>query len=99
MAGMRRREPGSRDRGGALAARGHIPDFGWLWSEERPRGLDALFPHAVHAHAKTHYFDDKGQETEIDYAAIGALARRCGDCGLFSVEYEGSGEDRVIGVP
>ncbi len=77
---------------------GACPDPGWFDSADRPHSLRKVFPYAVHVHAKTHRFDDDGLESEIDYALMGAIARETSYRGLLSVEFEGEGDDREIGI-
>jgi hypothetical protein len=46
-------------------------------------------PYAKGVSAKTHKFDEKGNETEIDYARMFDIIRKSGFKGIVGIEYEG----------
>ncbi|MBI1853157.1 MAG: sugar phosphate isomerase/epimerase [Planctomycetes bacterium] len=51
-----------------------------------------LAPRAFHTHAKSHAFDENGEETGCDYARVFALLRHNGYRGAISIEWEGQGD-------
>jgi sugar phosphate isomerase/epimerase len=73
---------------------GACPDFGNGFKTEAARhaGLAALFPYAKVCHAKTLEFNDKGEMTSFDFPACIKLAEKSGFKGMYSIEYEGSGD-------
>ena len=78
---------------------GALPDFGNFRDEEsRPRGLALLFPYApALCHAKGLEFDAGGNETKYNFPHCIEIAKRERFRGVYSVEFEGSG-DPYIGV-
>jgi sugar phosphate isomerase/epimerase len=72
---------------------GTCPDFGWFAPDDRLSGFRKLVARAVHVHAKTHALDAGGEDPEIDYRALGQVARDVGYRGFLSIEYEGPGAD------
>ncbi|MEH6406178.1 MAG: sugar phosphate isomerase/epimerase family protein [Leeuwenhoekiella sp.] len=83
---------------------GTLPDFGnfclkreggAMWSapciEEYPvyEGIAEMMPKAMDVSAKTFNFDDKGQETTLDYQRIMQIIKDSGYTGYIGVEYEG----------
>jgi sugar phosphate isomerase/epimerase len=75
---------------------GSLPDFGNFvldWSTmdmyDRYKGMDELLPHAKALSAKSHEFDDKGNEVYSDYTRMFELVRKHGYAGWVGVEYEG----------
>ena len=79
---------------------GTCPDFGNGFKTEAARhaGMEAMFPYAKVCHAKTLEFNDQGEMTSFDFGACVALAEKAGLTGMYSIEYEGSG-DPMQGVP
>ena len=73
---------------------GTCPDFGNGFKSEAARhaGMEALFPYAKVCHAKTLEFDRQGEMTSFDFPACVALAEKSGFTGMYSIEYEGSGD-------
>ena len=73
---------------------GTCPDFGNGFKTEAARhaGLAALFPYAKVCHAKTLEFNAQGEMTSFDFGACVALAEKAGFKGMYSIEYEGSGD-------
>jgi sugar phosphate isomerase/epimerase len=73
---------------------GALPDFGNFPDEQiRERGLALLFPYALTVcHAKGLKFDAQGDETEFDFPACMAIAKRAKFRGIYSIEYEGPGD-------
>src|SRR5262249_26737499 len=69
---------------------GTLPDFGNFGSYDRYKGVDELMPFAEGVSAKSHDFDDKGEETHTDYHKMMALVvKKPNYHGFVGVEYEG----------
>jgi len=84
---------------------GSLPDFGnfvlnWDTKEmyDRYRGVDELLPHAKALSAKSHDFDESGNETHTDYSRMFELVRKHGYTGWIGVEYEGETLSEVDGI-
>jgi len=62
------------------------------------KGIEELMPHALAVSAKSHNFDENGDETEIDYIRVLQTVKDAGYTGYIGVEYEGSelGEEEGI---
>jgi len=73
---------------------GALPDFGNFPDEAtREQGLPLLFPYArTVCHAKGLEFDANGNETKFDFAKCIAIAKRASFKGVYSIEYEGTGD-------
>jgi len=73
---------------------GALPDFGnFPDATTRARGLALLFPYApTVCHAKGLAFNAQGNETQFDFPACVAIARREKFRGVYSVEFEGAGD-------
>jgi sugar phosphate isomerase/epimerase len=69
-------------------------DFG-NFEGDRAIGMQALAPHAIHVHAKSHEFDAQGEETQIDYRVCMGALTATGYLGVISIEYEGKGEPAI----
>ncbi|MCE9562222.1 MAG: sugar phosphate isomerase/epimerase [Planctomycetes bacterium] len=70
---------------------GTLPDFGNFGSYDRYKGVDELMPFAKGVSAKSHDFDDKGNETKTDYRKMMELVvKKHKYSGFVGVEYEGS---------
>ena len=52
-------------------------------------GIEELMPYAKGVSAKTHKFDENGNETEIDFARIFKIIKNSGFEGIVGIEYEG----------
>ncbi len=79
---------------------GTLPDFGnfcmdWSRSDQpdawydRYQGVTELMPFAKAVSAKSHDFDEQGNETKTDYAKMLRIVRDAGYTGWIGVEYEG----------
>lgn len=74
---------------------GTLPDFGnfhtgggkWY---DRYQGVTELMPFAKAVSAKSHNFDDKGNETKTDYLKMMKIVLKAGYQGFVGIEYEGS---------
>lgn len=73
---------------------GALPDFGNFPDEEtRQRGLPMLFPYAkTVCHAKGLEFDANGNETKFNFAGCIEVSKRANYKGVYSIEFEGSGD-------
>ena len=73
---------------------GTLPDFGnfligpdeWY---DRYKGVEELMPFAKAVSAKSHDFDDKGNETHTDYLRMMRIVLDAGYRGFVGIEYEG----------
>lgn len=64
-------------------------DFGNFPAAIRHEATLKLVPYTNHVHAKSHSFDEQGQERTIAYPAILAALRAAAYDGWFVIEYEG----------
>ncbi len=71
---------------------GACPDFGNFDVSIRYDGLEKLMPFAKLVHAKSYAFDERGEETQIDYARCMEIIKRSGFDGVLSIEFEGDGD-------
>lgn len=76
---------------------GACPDLGNFPREVRYRELARLFPYAFHVHAKSLHFHANGEERDTDFARAIRMAEDCDCPAVFSIEYEGPG-DQLTGV-
>jgi L-ribulose-5-phosphate 3-epimerase len=82
---------------------GTLPDFGnfriggdeWY---DRYKGVDELMPFAKAVSAKTHDFDENGNETKTDYLKMMKIVLGHGYSGFVGIEYEGSKLDEFAGI-
>ena len=82
---------------------GMRPDFGnfRITGEEwydRYRGVEELMPFAKAVSAKSHDFDDAGNETKTDYLKMMKIVLAAGYSGFVGIEYEGSKLDEYAGI-
>jgi sugar phosphate isomerase/epimerase len=68
---------------------GTLPDFGNFGSYNRYKGVKELMPWAKGVSAKTHAFNDKGEETGIDYRRMMKIVLDAGYHGYVGIEYSG----------
>jgi L-ribulose-5-phosphate 3-epimerase len=73
---------------------GTLPDFGNFnlgdgKQYDRYKGVAELMPYAKAVSAKSHDFDDQGNETEIDYRKMMKIVLDAGYHGYVGIEYEG----------
>jgi L-ribulose-5-phosphate 3-epimerase len=93
---------------GVIRAVGHprcgtLPDFGnfrvadgeWY---DRYRGVTELMPFAKAVSAKSHDFDDKGNERHTDYARMLRIVLDAGYRGYVGIEYEGDVLSEADGI-
>lgn len=80
---------------------GTLPDFGNFCIEygenyscakayDRYKGIAEMLPYAKAISAKSHDFDDQGNETQIDYLKVMKMVKDSGYRGFVGIEYEGS---------
>ena len=68
---------------------GSLPDFGNFHQYDRYLGIKELMPFAKGVSAKSHDFDEDGNETRTDYLKALRLVLEAGYRGYVGVEYEG----------
>ena len=82
---------------------GTLPDFGnfnvgdgkWY---DRYHGVAELMPFAKAVSAKSHEFDEKGDEVRTDYRRMMSIVLAAGYHGYVGIEYEGSKVDAYTGI-
>jgi hypothetical protein len=57
---------------------------------DRYAGVEAMIPFARRLSAKSHDFDERGEESSTDFARMLAIARGAGYTGWVGAEYEGN---------
>ncbi len=62
------------------------------------KGVAEMMPYAKAVSAKSHEFDDAGNETEIDYVRMLQLVKDAGYGSFIGVEYEGTGLGEEAGI-
>ena len=82
---------------------GTLPDFGnFRISDDeqydRYEGVKELMPYAKAVSAKSHDFDEEGNETEIDYLKMMKIVVRAGYHGYVGIEYEGDRLSEMEGI-
>ncbi len=77
---------------------GTLPDFG-NWTEyDKYTGVTELMPYAKAISAKSHDFDERGEETTIDYRRMMRIVIGAGFRSWIGVEYEGNRLSEPDGV-
>jgi sugar phosphate isomerase/epimerase len=83
---------------------GTLPDFGNFRVDmnmeyDRYKGVDELMPFAKAVSAKSHDFDEQGNETHTDYVKMMEIVvKKHGYHGYCGIEYEGSKLDEPAGI-
>ena len=78
---------------------GTLPDFGNFQPEiDRYEAVEMLMPYAKSVSAKSHDFDENGDETKTDYYRMMKIVLDAGYSGYVNVEYEGSGLSENEGI-
>jgi sugar phosphate isomerase/epimerase len=77
---------------------GTLPDLGNFYEYDRYQGVADLMPFAKGVSAKSHDFDETGNETQIDYARMMKIIADSGFKGYIDVEYEGNKLSEADGV-
>lgn len=68
---------------------GTLPDFGNFYEYDRYKGVEELMRFAKAVSAKTHDFDEKGEETTKDYRRLMKIVLAAGFHSWVGIEYEG----------
>jgi L-ribulose-5-phosphate 3-epimerase len=82
---------------------GTLPDFGnfrrmdGTWAD-RYEGVKAMMPYAKAVSAKSHEFDDQGNEVRTDYARMLQIVKEAGYRGYVGIEYEGEKHSAADGI-
>jgi L-ribulose-5-phosphate 3-epimerase len=69
---------------------GTLPDFGNFYEYDRYQGVADLMPFAKAVSAKSHDFDDQGNESQKDYVRLMKLVAEAGYQSWVGIEYEGN---------
>jgi len=69
---------------------GTLPDFGNFYEYDRYQGVADMMPFAKAVSAKSHDFDDDGNETTKDYLRLMRIVRDFGYRSWVGIEYEGN---------
>ena len=77
---------------------GTLPDFGNFHDYDRYQGTKEVMPWAKLVSAKTHDFDEKGNETHTDYFKMMKIVVDAGYHDYVGIEYEGSRIPEIEGV-
>jgi sugar phosphate isomerase/epimerase len=83
---------------------GTLPDFGNFRLDgnaeyDRYKGVDELMPYAKGVSAKSHDFNEAGEETHTDYhKMLDIVVKKHGWHGFIGIEYEGSKLGEVEGI-
>lgn len=82
---------------------GTLPDFGNFHvtkkiEYDRYRGVEQLMPFAFGVSAKSHEFDDQGNEVHTDYRKMLSIVLAFGYRGYVGIEYEGSKHSEPEGI-
>lgn len=68
---------------------GTLPDFGNFQDYDRYLGVKEMMPYAKAVSAKSHDFDEQGNETHTDYRKMMQIVLDAGYHGYVGIEYEG----------
>ncbi|HEV8599431.1 MAG TPA: sugar phosphate isomerase/epimerase family protein [Gemmatimonadales bacterium] len=69
---------------------GTLPDFGNFYEYDRYQGVADMMPFAKAVSAKSYDFDERGEETKIDYRRMLKLVTEAGFHSWIGIEYEGT---------
>ncbi len=69
---------------------GTCPDFGNFHGDDMYMQLAKVIPFSHHMHAKTHEFDEDGEDTGYSMERVLAICQACGTESVLSIEFEGS---------
>jgi sugar phosphate isomerase/epimerase len=72
---------------------GFLPDFGNFGNYDRYLGVEETMPLAKGVSAKSHAFDENGNETKTDYLKMMKIVLAAGYHGYVGIEYEGGGDE------
>ena len=68
---------------------GTLPDFGNFYEYDRYQGVTDMMPYAKAVSAKSYDFDDRGEETKIDFHRMMRIVLAAGFHSWVGIEYEG----------
>lgn len=77
---------------------GTLPDFGNFHDYDRYQGVEETMPFAKGVSAKSHDFDEQGNETKTDYVKMMKIVLAHDYHGYVGIEYEGSKLDEYAGI-
>ena len=77
---------------------GTLPDFGNFHGYDRYKGVEETMKFAKGVSAKSHEFNEKGDETRTDYEKMLKIVLDAGYRGYIGVEYEGGKVGEVEGI-
>ena len=77
---------------------GTLPDFGNFGNYDRYKGVTETMPFAKGVSAKSHDFDDAGNETKTDYVKMMKIVLDAGYHGYVGIEYEGTKHPEPEGI-
>ena len=77
---------------------GTLPDFGNFHDYDRYKGVTELMPYAKGVSAKSHDFDEQGNETKTDYLKMMKIVLDADYHGYVGVEYEGKNLPELEGI-
>jgi sugar phosphate isomerase/epimerase len=77
---------------------GTLPDFGNFYEYDRYTGVREMMPFAKGVSAKSHAFNERGDETRTDYARMLRIVYDAGYRGAIGVEYEGDTHPEAEGI-
>ena len=69
---------------------GTLPDFGNFYEYDRYQGVAEMMPFAKAVSAKSYDFDERGEETTIDYRRMLGIVTGAGFSSWIGIEYEGN---------
>ena len=86
-----------------MANCGTLPDFGNFRVSndqmyDRYKGVKELMPHALAVSAKSHDFNEQGDEIHTDYRKMMKIVLAAGYNGFVGIEYEGSKLSEMQGI-
>jgi sugar phosphate isomerase/epimerase len=78
---------------------GTLPDFGNFGAYDRYKGVDELMPFAKGVSAKSHDFNNEGEETHTNYhKMMEIVVKKHKYHGFVGIEYEGSKATEPVGI-
>jgi sugar phosphate isomerase/epimerase len=77
---------------------GTLPDFGNFYEYDRYQGVAELMPFAKAVSAKSHEFDDRGNESGKDYRRLMKIVHDAGYRSWVGIEYEGKTLPEADGI-
>lgn len=75
-----------------------MPDFGKMIHDDPYGGTVAMMPYSDSVSAKSHDFDEDGNEKHLDYPRLMKIINEAGYTGIVAIEYEGEKLGPVEGV-